>query len=269
MKSWMKEIFKIGIAQLIIVACTSISFSQDAMYDTTWTRYNLEDLALFADVSNRLEPFCGGSSCSFDAKNEMEFESISINRFYKDYEHDFHYFVDSSSNAVYQELLVNGTVIYLAHQITTEKEGRFRSSAFFSTDNYEYELAYVGPDSILFVRFLESIEINHKKLSEQFELNKQEPDYSKLDLKFEIDLGDKDYVVNGTKNHCKIRMPESDTIRLYPSCSGCMLRHVKDDEWVIIPSPKGDEIKISLQTNLPENRTYTFYEKTITVKREE
>ncbi|GAB5418963.1 MAG: hypothetical protein Crog4KO_00560 [Crocinitomicaceae bacterium] len=263
----MKELFQAGIISIFF--WTPLAYCQGNADEPEWIRYNLESLALFADLPTHLESACGESFCNFSSADGSPFESLTITRLYQEYEHDFHYYPDSSSNHEYRELLTDSTVIYIAHMIITEKEGLYRSSALFRTANYEFQLQYVGPNSKLFTKFIKSIEIDHEKLKEQYERNKIELDYSNLELEFEIDLGEKNFVLNRAKNPCKIRMPQSDSIHLFLSCSGCVLRNIKDDEWMIIPSPKGDEIKISLQTSLPENRTHTFYEKIIPVRKEE
>lgn len=259
----MKEIFRIGI--IILTIGISQAYSQSK---PEWTRYDLEGFV--ASVPAHLEPTGSASFYIFQSNEDAVFESLSVKRYYFHPESKIDFLkleTDTSTN--FSQIVLDSITVYVHTKHRENTKERPASWAYFSAGNYEYKLAYTGPKPERFVKFINSIEINYEKLKEQFEQNKVEPDYTNLNLEFDIDLGDKDYLLNRTNNTCKIEMPESDSLHLFLSCSGCMLRHIKDDEWVIIPSPKGDEIKISLQTSLPENRTYTFYEKTITVKREE
>lgn len=245
----------------------SCAYSQN---ESEWTRYNLEGVALYANVPEYLEPMGAESIYIFQSPEDLEFEVFRIERFYFSPESKANFLKhqsDTSTNYFQIELDTITVNVHAKH--LESKEENSSSWAYFSTGNYEYNLAYTGPKPERFIQFINSIEVNYERLNEQYELNKVEPDYSKLKLEFDIDLGGKNYLLNRTKNTCKIAMPETDSVNLYLSCSGCLLKKIKDDEYVIIPSTNADTIKISLQTSLPENRTFTFYEKTISVKQEE
>lgn len=247
---------------------TSCSVSKDVNENEEWIRYQIVDLALLANLPPHLKPECGGTVCYFSASKDKPFESLSVYRFYKGYDHDFDFYVDSSKNYKYREIVKDATVIYVSTKKKKDKDVGYRSSAYFQTENYEFQLQYAGPSRDLFYTFLESLTIDHPLLEKQFLSNKNEPDYSDLNFQFEIDLGERDYFLNRTKNYCKVQMPESDSIRLFLTCSGCTVRKLDEDNWMMIPSPLGDSITISLKTSLPENRTYTFDEKTFFVKKE-
>ncbi len=268
MNNKMKEIFKAGIISLLLGI--SYSYSQSETNESEWIRYDLENLALFADVPSRLEPMCGESLCFFSSQESAEFESLRAERYYynSDSKKDFLKFkTDTSTNYFVIEL--DSIRVYVHTKHPESNAENLSSWAYFSAGNYEYQLAYTGPFSEQFIRFIKSIEIDYDRLKEQFEQNQVEPDYSNLNLKFDLDLGENDFLINRTKYYCKIQMPKSDSIKLFLSCEGCALSIVQNDEWVITPLTNKDSIKIVLKTSLPENRTYTFYEQIIAVRREE
>ncbi|XOV66570.1 MAG: hypothetical protein ACFHU9_13160 [Fluviicola sp.] len=259
----MKEIFRMAITVLTIGISQAYSQSE-----SEWTRYDLEGFV--ASIPAHLELTGQASFYVFQSKEDAVFESLRIERYYFHPDSKINFLklkTDTSTN--FAQIVLDSATVHVHTKHLENADERPASWAYFSAGNYEYKLGYTGPQPERFVQFINSIEINYEKLKEQFERNKVEPDYSNLKLEFDVDLGGKDYVVNRTKNACKIEMPKSDSLHLFLSCSGCMLRNIKDDEWEIIPTPKADEIKISLQTGLPENRTHTFFEKTITVQKEE
>ena len=76
----MKNSFRIAI--LLICIGLLQSFELKNLTEQKWTKYDLETLALFADVPSYLEAFCVESMCDFQSPKEKPFESIRVERFY-------------------------------------------------------------------------------------------------------------------------------------------------------------------------------------------
>ncbi len=170
-----------------IVLCGFIlfcSYSPNVKEDVEWGKYELP-MAIKVNLPSYLIQSCSESMCFFSSEDGKPFESLRVERYYLNPQGGEEFLKQFN----YSEIHLDSTTVYV---INNEEEGHEpSSSAYFQTKHYEYRLAYTGPNPKIFYKFLKSIEIDFDLLKKQFEENKSEPDFSKLDLHFDIDLKEK------------------------------------------------------------------------------